>query len=160
MNKVVRVFGSLVIRAPLTIIVVVLAATGVMGYFNGQQQQVTGNAGFSPDNAELALERSGKLFGGTETVMQVIVEADEGVFSPAALTAVQIVEEALREQLGDHLSTQPGREAVITWLEPVHRQAEHRASTPSRSTPRGSESSIGSPTANSRRSSADSSIRW
>lgn len=132
MNRIVRALGLLVVRAPAVVIVVVVLLTGVLGYYNGQQQQVTGNEGFSPDNPELrALERSGEQFGGSETVMQVIVQStDDDVFTADAWTAVNSIRDTLTAEFGDELSSQPGRDAVISWLAPVAQSAQSRGVDP------------------------------
>lgn len=122
MNRIVRAIASLVERVPWVVIGVVVVLTVVLGYFNSQQQQLTGNEGFSPDNEELtALERSNEVFGGTDTVMQVVVESDDGdVFTPDAYQAVTDLRDAIQSSdVADRLAEEPGRDSVISWLAPI-----------------------------------------
>ncbi|MBW3603764.1 MAG: MMPL family transporter [Actinobacteria bacterium] len=126
MNRIVRAIAAAVLRAPWTVIGIVIVLTLVLGYFNSQQQQVTGNEGFSPDNAELtALERSNELFGGTDTVMQVVVESSTGdVFTAEGYEAATTLRGAIRDSdAGDRLAAQPGRDNVITWFAPAEQVA-------------------------------------
>ena len=126
MNQIVRAIASAVVRVPWTVIGVVVLLTLVLGYFNSQQQQVTGNEGFSPDNDELtALERSNELFGGTDTVMQVVVESDTGdLFTPEAYAAVTDLKDMIQSSdASDRLAEQPGRDSVISWFAPVEQAA-------------------------------------
>jgi predicted RND superfamily exporter protein len=126
MNQIVRAIASMVVRVPWVVIGVVIVVTLGLGYFNSEQQQVTGNEGFSPDNEELtALERSGELFGSTDTVMQVIVESESGdVFSADAYDAAVTLREAIQNsEASDRLAEQPGRESVITWFAPAEQAA-------------------------------------
>ncbi|HEX6256355.1 MAG TPA: MMPL family transporter [Euzebyales bacterium] len=131
MNQIVRAIAGMVMRAPWVVIGVVLLVTLGLGYFNSEQQQVTGNEGFSPDNEELtALERSGELFGSTDTVMQVIVESESGdVFTADAYRAATTLREAIQDsEAADRLAEQPGRDSVITWFAPVEQVAAAQGS--------------------------------
>jgi predicted RND superfamily exporter protein len=126
MNQIVRAIASMVVRAPWVVIGVVIVVTFGLGYFNSEQEQVTGNEGFSPDNEQLtALERSGQLFGSTDTVMQVIVESESGdVFSADAYEAATTLRDAIQEsEVSDRLAEQPGRDSVITWFAPAEQAA-------------------------------------
>lgn len=126
MNRIVKAIAAAVVRAPWIVIGVVIVVTMALGYFNSQQQQVTGNEGFSPDNAELtALERSNELFGGTDTVMQVIVESESGdLFTADAYQAATTLRDEIKASAaGDRLAEQPGRDSVITWFAPAEQAA-------------------------------------
>lgn len=134
MNRIVRTIAGIVERVPWVVIGVVLLLTIVLGYFNGQQQQVTGNEGFSPDNDELtALERSNELFGGTDTVMQVVVGSDAGdVFTADAYTAVtDLRDEIQSSEVADRLADEPGRDSVISWFAPIEAAAAAQGVDPS-----------------------------
>lgn len=134
MNRIVRGLGALVLRAPVIVVVVGVLLTVVLGYFSGQQVQVTGNEGFSPDNAELqALERAGELFGTGESVQQVVVSTASGeAFTPEAYRATQAVRDAIASSpVAPYLSAREGREAVLSYLAPLDFAAEFTGQDPS-----------------------------
>lgn len=122
MERLVRAFSSAVVKAPIVVIAIGLIATAMFGFFSGQQKQVTGNEGFSPDNAQLtALERSGELFGGGQSVVQIIIDTESGdAFTADAFAATQAVEQAIRDSVDpERLVDDPNRPAVLSYFAPL-----------------------------------------
>jgi predicted RND superfamily exporter protein len=123
-KTIIRSFARTVERAPVLLIVAVLAVSGVFGYLASQAQVTTGNEGFAPDNAEIAAsERIGELFGdeAAEGVIQVVVRRQGGdVISADGLRAVLAATEAIQQsELSEALVERPDRPAVVSFMGPV-----------------------------------------
>lgn len=128
MRTFVGVFGSVVSKAPWTIVVVTLVLFGGFGYLALQVEMAQGNEGFSPDNPELlAAERIREMFGGEseEGILQVIVRREGGdVFTKEAYEVVTAINAALAgETISANLSAIPGRGASFSYLDPVINRA-------------------------------------
>jgi predicted RND superfamily exporter protein len=111
-------------RAPLVVVVVVLALTGVLGALAGQVETATGNEGFAPQGPEIsAQERINDVFGGdtTESTMQVIVRQEGGdVITVEGLKAAMATEATIRaSEVGDYLVERDQRPGVLHFLSGV-----------------------------------------
>lgn len=126
--------AALARRAPVAVIVVVLVLTGALGALAGQLETASGNEGFAPDNLELeAAEVIAERFGETgESVMQVLVRASGGdLISADGVQAAGALRAALLGgDVAEDLSEQPGRPAVVTFLDPLFLAAEEQGIDP------------------------------
>ena len=133
MERLVRAFSRAVVRAPWVVIVLALVLTAIFGAFSSQQEQVTGNEGFSPDNEELtALERAGELFGGGQSVVQVVIEtAGDDAFTADAYAATLAVEEAIRGAVpAERLVDDPTQPAILSYFAPLQGAAQAQGIDP------------------------------
>ena len=133
MERLVGALSRAVIRSPWAVIAVGVLLTAVFAVFSSQQEQVTGNEGFAPDNAELtALERAGELFGGGQSVSQVVIDsASEDVFTSDAYAATQAIEQAIRAALpAERLVDDPSQPAILSYFAPLKGAAEAQGIDP------------------------------
>ena len=133
MERFVRALAAVVVKVPWIVILIAVVLTAVLGALSTQQEQVTGNEGFAPDNAELtALERSGELFGGGQSVVQILVEpADGDAFTADAYAATQTVADTIRQEVPAELLTDSEtRPAVLSYFAPLEGLAQMRGVDP------------------------------
>ena len=126
MERLARGMAHAVVRTPWLMIAVALLLTAVFGALSTQQEQVTGNEGFSPDNAELnALERSNQLFGSGQSVLQVLIEPEGGdAFTADAYAATQAIEESVRGVVpAERLADDGNQPAVLSYFAPLQQAA-------------------------------------
>ena len=78
MKWLVRFLSSSVSRAPKLVLAAAILVTLVLGFFVPQQEQASGNEGFSPDSEEfLALQTIDELFSdNSEVAVQVVFDGD------------------------------------------------------------------------------------
>lgn len=129
MRLLVTLLSAVVRRAPLAVLVTAVAITGVLGFFAQDVEQAVGNEGFAPDNPELqANEVIAERFGtSNESVMQVLVEVDDGVVTAEGLATVEAVAQALRSSpAADRLSDRPDRPAIVSPLVAVQQALAER----------------------------------
>lgn len=80
MKWLIKVLSSSVSRAPKAVLAGAIAVTLLLGFFVPQQEQASGNEGFSPDSAEfVALETIDELFSdNSEVAVQIVLDGDVG----------------------------------------------------------------------------------
>ena len=124
MKTIVNGLTRLVRRAPLAVLITVLAVTAVFGALASQVVITDGNDGFAPDAAELlAADRIAELFGegATSSVLQVVIESEGGdVITLDGATTVQTVTGIIRSSdLADLLVESPDQPSIVSYLLPV-----------------------------------------
>ena len=127
MKSLVSFLSRAVLRAPVWVIIVVVAITFVLGGFIPQQVVADGNEGFAPDAPALeASNRIGEFFGdeSSGSVLQIIVSAEDGdILDAEGLETVQLLTDAVEgSALVDRLQNQPGRGSVISFFAPAQGQ--------------------------------------
>ena len=78
MKWLIKALSNSVSRAPKAVLAGAVVVTLVLGFFVPQQEQASGNEGFSPDSAEfLALQTIDELFSdNSEVAVQIVFDGD------------------------------------------------------------------------------------
>jgi len=124
-KSLVKLLATLVHRFPWVVVIVVIVATVILGFFAGQfQPAANDNEAFAPDAPQLtATETISGLFGedSSQSVMQVIVSSDTGdVITLDGLATVDAIRTTvLGGTLAPYLVDQPGTGPVVHYLTPV-----------------------------------------
>jgi len=117
----IRILSRTVRRAPVAIIIGAVAITMVLGAFTSQQQQASGNEGFSPDSEEsLAGQTIDEVFTqNAEVTVQVVFEAGSGdVLTAEAVTAYTASRTAVFESRASEILAR-GEDSVFGFLDPL-----------------------------------------
>jgi uncharacterized protein len=106
-----------VIRRPVVVVIAALLVTGVLGFFNGQ---MVDEDGVAVDNElSAALETLGDEFGDRQSVVQLVVESEDGsdVRSADALRTSLAIQDAIRgSELADTLIAGGQQPPIASYL--------------------------------------------
>ncbi len=121
MKAIVSGLAAVARRAPVIVIIVTLALTGVFGYFAGQVEIASGNEGFAPEGDEIsASERIADKFGEdtAESAIQVIIrDLDGDVITVEGLkTAIETIAVMRASDVGAQISDRPDRPGAFHYL--------------------------------------------
>jgi uncharacterized protein len=131
-NRIANLLSRAVLTVPAVIVTVALALTALFGGLSTRAEFATGNEAFAPDNPELvAMETIGDRFNGSgETVLQILVDADDVISADGLATADRLTE-AIRASVPEHyLADTPDRPAIVHWLAPVQQGLAEQGADP------------------------------
>ena len=123
MKSLVSFLSTLVRRSPWAVLAAALVLTFVFGAFLPQQEQASGNEGFSPDSPEfLALDTISQYFSdNSEEPVQVVVRADGdgNLISAAGLRDYVAIRTAIEQsEVSDLLVGRPGGD-ILGYMDPL-----------------------------------------
>jgi predicted RND superfamily exporter protein len=129
-KRLVNLLASLVRRSPWGVLVGAIVVTILLGSFLPQQEQASGNEGFSPDSPEfLALDTISEYFSdNSEEPVQIVVTArGSDLLTADGLRDYVAIQEAIKtSDVQDLLKDRPGGD-IVGYFDPVLQGLQQRS---------------------------------
>lgn len=122
MKWMVKVLSTSVSRAPKVVLAGALAVTVVLGLFVPQQQQASGNEGFSPDSPEfLALQKIDELFSNnSEVAVQVVFDGEvDDLLTSDGLASYVVTRQAIEDSRAGELMVGRTEGDIVGFFDPT-----------------------------------------
>ncbi|MDX1690211.1 MAG: efflux RND transporter permease subunit [Acidimicrobiia bacterium] len=122
MKTFIRLLSSVVRRAPLAVLIGSIVLTVVFGAFVPQQEQASGNEGFSPDSEEfVALQTIDEIFeDSSEVAVQIVFSADgDDLITAEGLRTYLAAREAVQQSRASELLVGRPDGDIVGFFDPV-----------------------------------------
>jgi uncharacterized protein len=116
----IRLLSGAVRRAPVTVLILALAVTGVLAYFGPKAQRAVGNEGFAPDSPEFsAMLTIDDVFSDSSEVAVQVVLSGSDVVTADGLRTYALAHRAIEESRAAELMVGRPQGDIVGFLEPV-----------------------------------------